>query len=318
MNSNPFVSIIIPVYNKASFVRDTLDSALNQTYPNLEIIVVNDGSTDGSLEILKDYAGQYPDRIKLIDAVNQGVSAATNLGIRASKGEYIQFLDADDILSQDKIDRQLKMLQGKDYQVMASCEWQNFTGSISEASSVPYGVFRDFETGLEVLSRFWNHQEMMAISSWLTHRILIEKAGTWDEILTINQDGEFFCRVLVNAGKVLYEPIGKVFYRQPGPGNVSQQRSVKASHSLLDSYISYEKIILAVEDSPRVRKALKKVYLKFLYDTFPDYPILLSEAKNRIKQLGVRQSVFIGGPKFQFLSKYLGFGIALRLKRFIN
>lgn len=317
MNIKPLVSIIIPVYNKASFVRETLDSAINQTYPKLEIILVNDGSTDGSLDILKEYAGQFPDKVKLIDSVNQGVSVATNLGIQAAKGEYIQFLDADDILSQDKIDRQLKMLQGKGYQVMASCEWQNFKESIDEASSVPYGVFKEFDSGLEVSIHLWNYQEMMAISSWLTHRSLIEKAGTWDKTLTINQDGEFFCRVLAHAGEVVFEPKGKVFYRQPGDGNVSQQRSAKTARSLLDSYISYEKTVLVVEDSDRVRKALKKVYLKFLYDIFPDYPLLLSEANNRIKILGVRQRVFIAGPKFQFLSKYLGFGIALRLKRFI-
>lgn len=318
MNSNPLVSIIIPVYNKASFVQETLDSALNQTYPSTEIIVINDGSTDNSLEILKGYAAQYPEKIILIDSVNQGVSAATNLGIQAAKGEYIQFLDADDILSKDKIDRQIKLLQGKGNEVMASCEWQIFKESINEASSVPYEVFTNFKSGFEILLRFWNHQEMMAISSWITHRSLIDKAGIWDEKLTINQDGEFFCRVLAHAGEVVFEPKGKVFYRQPEQGNVSQQRSAKAARSLLDSYISYEKVVLAVEDSHRVRMALKKVYLKFLYDTFPEYPLLLSEAKNRIQLLGVKQRVLIGGPKFQFMSKYLGFETALKLKRLIS
>ncbi|WP_162417437.1 glycosyltransferase family 2 protein [Cyclobacterium roseum] len=318
MSVKPLVSIIIPVYNKASFVRESLDSALKQTYPHIEIITVNDGSTDDSLRILKEYAVRFPDRIKLIGSENRGVSAATNLGIKAAKGEYIQFLDADDILSRDKIERQLNLLQGYGYEVMASCEWKNFKKSIEETSLVPYNIFRDFDSGLAALLRFWNHQEMMAISSWLTHRHLIEKAGPWDESLVINQDGEFFCRVLAHAGEVVYEPVGKVFYRQPGQENVSQQRSAKAARSLLDSYISYEKIVLAVEDSHRVRMALKKVYLKFLYDTFPEYPLLLSEAKNRIQLLGVKQRVLIGGPKFQFMSKYLGFEIALKLKRLIN
>lgn len=315
---DPLVSIIIPVYNKASFVRDTLDSALKQSYSNTEIIVVNDGSTDSSLVILKEFALQFPDRIKLIDSENQGVSAATNLGIKAAKGEYIQFLDADDILSRDKIERQLNLLQGYGYEVMASCEWKNFKKSINETIPVPYEVFRDFDSGLEVLLRFWNHQEMMAISSWLTHKCLIEKVGNWNDSLIINQDGEFFCRVLAHAGEVVYEPVGKVFYRQPGQENVSQQRSAKAARSLLDSYISYEKIVLEIEDSHRVRTALKKIYLKFLYDTFPDYPPLLVEAKYRIKRLGVKQRVHIGGPKFQFMSKYLGFETALKLKRLIN
>ncbi|MFO7826272.1 MAG: glycosyltransferase [Cyclobacterium sp.] len=318
MSVKPLVSIIIPVYNKALFIRETLDSALKQTYPQIEIITVNDGSTDDSLRILKEYAVQFPDRIKLVDSENQGVSAATNLGIQAAKGEYIQFLDADDILSRDKIEQQLNLLEGNGYEVMSSCEWKNFKKSVEETSLIPYKIFRDFDSGLEVLLRFWNHQEMMAISSWLTHRHLIEKAGPWNESLIINQDGEFFCRVLAHASQVLYEPKGKVFYRQPGQENVSQQKSTKAARSLLDSHISYEKIVLEIEDSHRVRTALKKVYLKFLYDTFPENPLLLSEAKNRIKQLGVKQSILIGGPKFQFMSKYLGFETALKLKRLIN
>ena len=103
MLSKLLVSIIIPVYNKASYIKETLDSALNQIYPNTEIIVVDDGSFDGSIEILQEYFEKYPKRIVLIDQENKGVSSATNTGIQASKGDYIQFLDADDLLSSDKI-----------------------------------------------------------------------------------------------------------------------------------------------------------------------------------------------------------------------
>ncbi|EON79309.1 putative glycosyltransferase protein [Lunatimonas lonarensis] len=316
--SNSLVSIVIPVFNKASFIRETLESALEQTYLNTEIIVINDGSTDGSLEILKEFGKKYPHKIFLIDSVNRGVSAANNFGIKASRGDYLQFLDADDLISSDKIASQMKLLSGKRPEVLASCEWVNFKDNKDYVGRFPYGVFQGFDSGLDLLLRFWDNQEMHQPAVYLTSRDLVLKAGLWDESLRINQDGEFFCRVLAYAGEVVFEPKGKVFYRQPGEGNVSQQRSAKAARSLLDSYIRYEKAVLVVEDSDRVRTALKKVYLKFVYDTFPDYPLLLSEAKNRIKQLGIRQSVFIGGPKFQFLSKYLGFGTALRLKRYIN
>lgn len=295
-----------------------MNSALSQTYPYIELILINDGSTDGSLAILQDYADQFPDKVRLIDSANQGVSAATNLGIKNSKGEYIQFLDADDIMSLDKIDRQIKLLQGKPQSVMASCKWQNFKESVDVAMCFPYGVFRDFDSGLDLLLRFWNNQEMMAISSYLTHRNLIGKAGSWDESLTINQDGEFFCRVLARAKTVHYEAVSMVYYRQPGQDNVSQQKSRKAASSLLDSYIRYEETALSLEDSPRVRIALKKVYLKFLYDIFPKYPELLAAAKSRAKLMEEGGQTLIGGPKFQLISKYFGFETALRLKRFIR
>ncbi|WBL41302.1 glycosyltransferase family A protein [Algoriphagus halophytocola] len=314
-SQDPLVSIIIPVYNKAPFVRETLESALQQTYPNIELVLVDDGSTDGSFEILKEYFAKYPDKTKLIDQDNQGVSAATNVGIAAAKGEYIQFLDADDLLSPNKIANQIKLLQGQSESILASCEWRLFQDDLKKSYSIPYGVFQDFKSGSDLLLRFWNKQEMHQPAVYLTPRSLIEKAGPWDETLTINQDGEFFTRVLLHAEQVLYEPEGKVYYRSPGVNNVSQQKSEKAIKSLLDSYMCYEREVLKFEDSKRVRIALKKVYQKFIYDVFPQYPDLISKAESLMQNLGVDQPTYIGGPKFQMLSKYLGFKNALRLKR---
>jgi hypothetical protein len=132
---------------------------------------------------------------------------------------------------------------------MATCEWKMFHNDIQQSYSISYGVFHDFESGLDLLMRFWNYQEMLAISSYLTHRSLIEKAGYWDENLTINQDGEFFARVLVHVDKVVYDSEGKIFYRTPSEFNVSQQKSEKAMKSLLESYNCYEKVVLKFEDS---------------------------------------------------------------------
>lgn len=312
------VSIIIPVYNKAVFLPQTLDSVLNQTYPQIEIVLIDDGSIDNSLEILKDYHLKYPNKINLIQKRNQGVSAATNLGIKASKGEYLQFLDADDLISSDKIASQMKLLSGKRPEVLASCEWLNFKDNKDHFGRVPYGVFQDFDSGLDLLLRFWNYQEMHQPAVYLTHRKLIEKAGPWDESLSINQDGEFFCRVLLAAKEVLYEPDGKVFYRKPSENNVSQQKSEKAMISQLESIKSYERHVLKVEDSQRVRVALKKVYQKFIYDIYPNYPHLIKEAEMLQLNLVISEDVYIGGPKFQLISKILGFKNALRIKKTLN
>ncbi|WP_317195985.1 glycosyltransferase [Litoribacter ruber] len=308
----------MPVYNKVTFVKQTLDSALNQTYPYLEILVINDGSTDGSLPILESYARQYPEKIKLIDSINQGVSAAMNLGIKRAKGEYIQFLDADDCLSPDKIERQISLLQGKASAIIACCEWVMFRDDLINQMHVPYGVFGDFPSGLDWLLRAWNHQEMMQPAAWLAHLDLILKAGPWNESLIINQDGEFFCRVLLQCKGIAYEPNGKVFYRIPGESNVSQQKSPKAFQSLLESYRCYEIEVLKFEDSLRVRKALKKVYQKFIYDAFPEHTQLIKIAESYMESLGVKERTFIGGPKFQNMSKILGFKNALRLKKYLQ
>ncbi|MEX2512908.1 MAG: glycosyltransferase family A protein [Cyclobacteriaceae bacterium] len=314
---DPLVSIIIPVYNKAAYIRETLDSAMGQTYSHTEIILIDDGSTDGSFEILNEYLKKYPNKINLLDQENKGVSVATNVGIQAAKGEYIQFLDADDLMSSDKIERQIQLLSEKSQDIIASCEWVNFKDSIHEINKVPYGIFKDFDSGIDWLLRAWNHQEMMADSSWMTHRSLIEKAGPWNESLTINQDGEFFCRVLSHCNGVLFDPGSVIYYRTLHEGNVSQQKTEKAWYSLLESYRCYECRILQVEDSKRIRIALKKVYQKFIYDVFPEYPDLIKEAEVCIKNLGIPQKTAIGGPKFQMLSKLFGFKNALRLKRWL-
>ena len=106
MNNNaPLVSVIIPVYNGEKTIRKTLDSALNQSWSNIEIIVVDDGSSDGTVEILKSYG----DQINYFRQANQGVSAARNLGIDNAKGAYIAFLDADDVWISSKVAYQIEV-----------------------------------------------------------------------------------------------------------------------------------------------------------------------------------------------------------------
>jgi glycosyltransferase involved in cell wall biosynthesis len=102
----PLVSIIIPCYNAEKFVEEAITSALSQTYPNVEVIVVDDGSGDRSLEVIQT----FKDRIRYEVTPNRGACAARNLGLQLSQGEYIQFLDADDVLVSTKLERQVPRL----------------------------------------------------------------------------------------------------------------------------------------------------------------------------------------------------------------
>lgn len=312
------VSIIIPVYNKAAFIRETLDSALSQTYPKTEIILVDDGSTDGSLEILGKYAKDFPERIRLFAQKNAGVSSATNKGIQMAKGDYIQFLDADDLLSPNKIESQIKQLADDSLGAVSICEWVTFRDNPEEYERWNLKVFKDYSEPAEMVLDFFNRSEMMADSAYLVHRKLIEEVGPWNANLTINQDGEFFLRVLLRAKEVFFEPTGRVFYRKPAINNVSQQKSYRASQSLLESYRCYERELLKKEDSERVREALAKNYLRFIYVTYPKFPDLIKEAEKEIGKLALSKSVQIGGPKFQQISKWIGFKNAVRMKRWLG
>ena len=103
----PEVSVIIPTYNCAGLIRETLDSVLTQTYKDFEIVIVNDGSTDNTLDALS----LYGDRIRVISQTNQGRSAARNTGIREAKGDYLAFLDSDDLWLPNKLESQMALLK---------------------------------------------------------------------------------------------------------------------------------------------------------------------------------------------------------------
>ncbi len=128
----PLVSIIIPVYNAEKYLAETISSALDQTWPNKEIIIVDDGSTDQSLKIAQSFNNKI---IHLYRQENKGASAARNKGLLAAKGDYVQFLDADDLLMSDKISTQVAQLN-----------------SITDAVSIcPVIHFNDNDKVLEML-----------------------------------------------------------------------------------------------------------------------------------------------------------------------
>src|SRR4030042_5732999 len=106
---SPLVSIIIPCFNQAQYLNEALDSIMNQTYSNWECIIVNDGSQDNTDELAKNW-NKRDERFRYIKKENGGPSAARNTGLKIAKGEYIQFLDADDILECNKIEHQINYL----------------------------------------------------------------------------------------------------------------------------------------------------------------------------------------------------------------
>ena len=113
------VSIIIPCYNAEQYIAECLDSALNQKYEYIEIICVDDGSIDITLKILNEYQKKHSEKIKVIVQKNAGAPAARNKGLEAAQGEWIQFLDADDLLLPDKISRQVQLISGENFDMVA-------------------------------------------------------------------------------------------------------------------------------------------------------------------------------------------------------
>ena len=130
MTKSPLISVIIPVYNVEKYLRECLDSVLAQTYKNLEIILIDDGSSDNSGQICDEYAAK-DSRIKVIHQVNQGVSAARNAGLKAARGQYIGFVDSDDYIKPDMYEY-LYQLISKDNADVAMCNF--YKGSFRTSS----------------------------------------------------------------------------------------------------------------------------------------------------------------------------------------
>lgn len=158
--SFPLVSVIIPAYNAESFIEETLDSVVAQTYRPIEIIIVDDGSADGTSEVIKKYTTDITDQTDSTDITviyihqqNSGPSAARNAGIMAASGEYVAFLDADDLWAADKLERQMELFR-KDIELDIVCANQRVTRT-GEGGITEFVMFKSNNLGKEFFGHEW-------------------------------------------------------------------------------------------------------------------------------------------------------------------
>lgn len=186
--SEPLVSIIIPVYNGSNYMREAIDSALAQTYHNVEVVVVNDGSKDNGQT--EEIAKSYGDRIRYFSKPNGGVSSALNMGIRNMHGEYFSWLSHDDVYEPDKIFKQVEALQGCDEQTIICCEASQIDAhsmplpaNPAKKSFAPDRIYAGTEA-LEMLLK----KAPLHGCSLLIPKAVLENAGGFDEDLRFCQD----------------------------------------------------------------------------------------------------------------------------------
>ena len=279
----PLVSIVIPAYNAAATLPYTLESAASQTWPRKEIIVVDDGSTDDTAAVADRFASRG---VKVVSIANRGLSGAVNYGIALAQGEYIQELDADDILGLDKIEKQLAALRpGDGPRLLLSSPWAHFYYRTSRARFVRTGFWQDL-TPVDWLLRKLGDNLHMQNATWLVSRELIESAGTWDEDLRYDQDGEFYARLVSQSSGIRFVAAGKVFYRLSGTHRVSFiGDSDPKKESLLRSIKLHTEYIRSLEDSERVRTACLAYYQTWFSTFHPSRPDLAAELQTMAAQL---------------------------------
>jgi glycosyltransferase involved in cell wall biosynthesis len=204
-NENPKVSVIIPTYNRAAKVRDTIESVLAQTVTDLEVIVVDDGSSDGTGKILEETFG---DRIRYYAQANQGASVARNKGVEEARGEWIAFLDSDDFWEADKLEWQFKALARFTPQCSACYTDVRFLNhsetrtmfQMAENSYRHEGTMGVNTDVLRLLVRPGGAGMVVCLSSFLARAGVVRATGGFDPKLLFSQDSEFLFRLAMLTG----------------------------------------------------------------------------------------------------------------------
>jgi len=265
---NPLVSIIIPTYNRAGVIAETLESVLLQTYQNWECIIIDDTSTDNSFEIINNYI-KRDSRFKFIVKNNKrkkGASASRNIGIENSAGDYIQFLDSDDLLHTEKIEYQISLLNENDGFAISTCQWERFEISTKEIESfqtkADYKHFDDTEEYFKTIGKYGG---FFPPEAFLISRELINFSGFWNENLTNNDDGEFFFRIISNASKIIFAQKSIVYHRKvvQGNQNLSELDSNEKLYSLINSWKIIEALYVVRynnQNSDYINKKKEAVY----------------------------------------------------------
>lgn len=306
----PLVSILIPCYNAAPWLRETLESALGQSWPNKEIIVVDDGSTDESPTILRAYAGRG---IRVFTQANGGQSAAFNRAVAEARGEYFEFLDADDLIAPNKIAVQMARLASEAPDVMASGRWGRFHSNIVDADFRPDNLWADLDP-VEWLVRAWSAHNMMHGAAYLVPASIVRRAGGWREELNLINDFEFFSRIMLHTRRIVFCAEANSYYRSGLTGSLSGTTSRRGWASAFRSLDLGTARLLEREDSPRTRHACAVMWRAFIHDAYPKAPELENQAAKRVQALGEDVGPPQWGPRFNAISALVGWRMAKRIQ----
>jgi len=279
----PLVSILIPAYNAEKWIGDTIRSAIQQTWSNREIIIVDDGSKDSTLSIAKSFASAS---VKIISQENKGASAARNTAYSHAQGDFIQWLDADDLLAPDKIEQQIKRLAIENSNMtLYSSAFGFFYYRYQKSKFKPNNLWQDLPPLDWMIIKF-RENLWMSLDAWLISRTLTDLAGRWNEKLSRDDDGEYICRVVLACNKIVFVPEAISYCRIGNLGSLSTRRNYEACVSLFLSHSSCIEQLCKMENSERTKKASLSLLQRWFIYYYPDYPDLIEKVINLARELG--------------------------------
>lgn len=261
---DPLISVIMPCYNAADYLREAAASALGQSYGNVELILIDDGSTDASPRIAEELARERAGRVTLLRSAREGPYPARNRGLARARGEFVAFLDADDYWTSDFLSAMYAALASTDA-ALAYCGWQNV--GATDRTNEPF-VPPDYEVDdkLEMLLR--------AASPWpihaaLTRKAVVEAAGGFDTTLATCMDYDLWLRIGATQ-RIVRVPEVLAFYRFHPGGQITSKQWRQAENVWLvkRKFCSASPKLVARLPRARLRELVDGALLRRGYDCY--------------------------------------------------
>lgn len=296
----PVISVIMPVYNAEAYVATAIQSILKQTFESFELIIINDGSEDESEKIISSFKDK---RIVYVYQSNQGQVAASNHGIKLAKGEYIKFVDADDLINREHLELQYKAMNNEE-NLLVSCEWAYFYKDPTLAIFQEEYTHQDYDNALNWFYDSHHHDRgMLGAPLWLIPKKLLDKAGHWHPELSLNNDFDFSTRLLAVSKGVRFAKGAQLYYRKGVENALTLSSNKKACKSALLTTVLGMNTILQVENSERMRRLFADRFQSWIFQFYPQHRAILSKMQQHVLDLGGSKLVPQGGQLFLFSIK---------------
>lgn len=310
----PLVSILIPAFNAGPWIADTIRSALGQTWPKKEVVVVvDDGSKDDTLSVARQFAAK---NVTVVSRPHQSAAAARNEAFDLCQGDFIQWLDADDLLAPDKIALQMEAAEKiASKRTLLSSEFGYFFYRTSKAKFYPSPLWRDLSPADWLLQKMGQNDHMQP-ATWLVRREIIAAAGRYNDDVRVDEDGEYFCRLVLASDGIQFVPGAKVFYRVSGSGS-SIQRTLFHADARWHSFQLQFAHLKSLGDSERVRTACVNFLQNWLIFFYPQRPDIVEQAQKLAASVGGKLEMPRLRWKYIWIEKILGYEAAKRAQFFL-
>ena len=302
------VSIIVPTRNRRDWLRQALRSARDQTWPDKELVVVDEASTDDTLSMV---ANEFPEARVVKHATTRGPSAARNAGVAAASGDWILYLDDDDLLHPDHVEALVKASKDAPPGTVVSGRWRRFTMAADKVRLAPIVCASPDRRGLDTLATILEPMGEGPIwtSSLLWPRRLVDVVK-WDERLSANGDIDFFGRCILAGAQIAGRPVGMAYYRVHQGERVSSATALRRPLSAAQYRLKWSQLLLSHPEHERFAPAMRNGFMALLIalSGLPEARGLVPILKDAYWLWG-GEGYFVSNPPVNPLKRILAAGV---------